>query len=196
MADATSTEPLDRLDMLINEIVNDQATVLQIAAASLAAHQVVDAQYAPQLNPLFRRIWANFLEVQSIATTHAKDILPKDKKSSRRSTGTVGWRANAEVVMNVGLDEMIKRIKEQGQTISRKFLRRKFAWELRLGNIKAIENADDVTKVAGLEVSRLDDFYIEPHNGFRLSTANPLWPTLEGITNSKVFRIIFPESDS
>ena len=180
-----SPDPLDRLDAGVQELAIVQAQILEIVATSMAAHTKVDAEYAPQLNPLYRRAQEIFDENKSIAEAHSAEILSKGRKSSKRSSGTVGWRLHAVIVQHVNTEELIRRIKAKGQSVSRKLLRRTVTWSLRMENLKSETNNDIVSSIDGVEIQRKDEFFISPNNGLRMSTAHPYWPTLDGLTGSQ-----------
>lgn len=188
----TGKDPFDRVDELLGMLAAEQTAILGLLAESTGKHQAIDAEYAPQLNPHYRRAWEAFLELKALFVAHP-EMVPKGKRSSRRNTGTLGLREKSEIVMHVDAAEIIRRIKALGQSASRKLVRRVVTWELRNLNVKARENATLIAQVDGLEVLHTDDFYADPAHGFRMSTATPWWPTLEGVTSSKAFRTLFPE---
>jgi phage host-nuclease inhibitor protein Gam len=193
---AQTPDPLDRFDLLVTEISAAQARILEIVSASMAEHQAVDAKYAPRLNPLYRIVWDKFLEAQRIAEAHKDELMARGKRSSRRNTGTVGWRANTRLTLFVDEAEIVQRIKALGTAISRLLLRRRVSYELRVANIKSEENAKVVAGIEGLEVRREDIFYIDPNNGLYMSNAHPWWPTLEGVTGTRAFHTLFRDPDA
>jgi len=189
-------DPLIKLDEIIADIAGLHAQMLEIWSRALIEHQAVDARFAPVLNPLYKLTWDKYLEARSISTAHRTQLLPRDKKSSARTFGTVGWRASAQLITHVELPELVRRIKALGPTVSRKLLRHVVSWDLRVGNIKAEENAELVASIEGLEVLLADLFFVAPRNGIRMSDANPWWPTLEGITTMEAHKTFFPDQDT
>jgi phage host-nuclease inhibitor protein Gam len=192
---ATTPDPLDRLDELTRTLAEVQAQILEIVAKSLIDYQAVDAKHSPQLNPLYRQAQDLFDEAHGIADAHRSELLSRERKSAKRNAGTLGWRANPHVVKHVSTEVLVGRIKAMGQTISRKLLRRTVTWDLRLESIKAAINKEIVASIDGLEVIRTDEFYLDPKNGLRMSTAKPYWPNLEGITGSPALSKLFLDPD-
>ncbi|HEY2004156.1 MAG TPA: hypothetical protein VGH44_03495 [Candidatus Saccharimonadia bacterium] len=186
---------LDRVDELLSLLAAKQSEILAVLAESTAKHQVIDAEYAPRLNPIYRETWESFLELKALFDAHP-EMVPRGKRSAQRGTGTVGLRSKSEINLQVEMPEIVRRIRTLGQAASRKLLRRVIVWELRISNIKAPENAALVAQVDGLEVAKSDDFFAKPNHGFRMSTALPYWPTLEGVTGSRAFEVMFAPEDT
>ena len=192
---ATPSVPLDTLDDLTRRLAEVQAQILEIVAESLIDYQAVDAKHSPKLNPLYRQAQELFDEAHAIAKAHRAELLPRERKSAKRNSGTLGWRANPHVVKHVSTDVLVSRIKAMGQTVSRKLLRRTVSWDLRLESVKAAINKELVASIDGLEVIRTDEFYVDPKNGLRMSTAKPYWPNLEGVTGSPALGRLFLDPD-
>ena len=186
-------DPLDLLEELHTAIGRDQAALAKLAVSWMAAVQEADDRFIPHINPLVRSIQDNFDQIQRIAETHRSEILQRGKKSSKRPAGTIGWRALTELIELVDTPVIIDKIKQLGPTISRKLLRHRHVWELRIDAFKAEENAELVAGIDVVDVRKLDDFYIVPRNGFRMSASKPWWKTYEGMRPLELLNAIFED---
>lgn len=196
MAATPEKNAFDRIDELSAKLGTLQLQIISLLTRSNQEHQAIDAKYAPELNPLFREAQDTFDELQNIATTHRAELLKGDKKSSRRNTGTIGWRTVPRLVLHVTEDELIGRLKEASQTVYRRLVRRTMKHELNRDAFLTLANKDIVAGLDGVEINREDDFYAHPSAGVRMSTAYKLWPNLEGKAGPQALNAILSEPDA
>ena len=196
MAETTEKDSFDRIDELTAKLGKLQLQIINILTHSNQQHQAIDAKYAPRLNPLFREAQSTFDELQNIATTHRTEMLKGDKKSSRRNTGTVGWRTVPRLILHVTEEELIGRLKGASQTVYRRLVRHTKKYEINRDAFLTLSNKDIVDGIEGVEINREDDFYVIPTAGVRMSSAYKLWPQLEGKSGPQALNALLSDPDA
>lgn len=185
MTTTPQTAPFDRIDELTAHLGSVQTQLLGIFAQSNQRHQAIDAEYAPEVNPLLKDAQDTFNELQRLCEAHRTDLLPtkgaKPAKNAKRNTGTVGWRAAVRVVTHVPDEDLVARLRAMSPAISRRFVRRTVRHELNRDALAYVTNRKLVETIDGVELDTSDDFYAVPSAGMRMSTAKPYWPRLEGL---------------
>ena len=196
MAATPEKNPFDRIDELTAKLGTLQLQTISLLTHSNQEHQAIDAKYAPQLNPLFRESQDTFDELHSLSDTHRAGLLKGDKKSSRRNTGTIGWRTVPRLILHVTEEDLIGRLKGASQTVYRRLVRRTIKHELNRDAFLTLANKDIVAGLEGVEISREDDFYVHPSAGVRMSSAYKLWPNLEGQSGPKALNALLSDPDA
>ncbi len=196
MAATPEKNAFDRIDELTAKLGTLQLQILSLLTISNQEHQAIDASYAKDLNPLFREAQDTFDELQRVSEAHRSELLRGDKKSAKRNTGTVGWRTTPRLKLHVTEEELIARLKEASQTVYRRLVRRTIKHELNRDAFLTLSNKDIVAGLDGVEVSREDDFYALPNAGVRMSSANLLWPNLEGKAGPQALNALLSDPDA
>ena len=192
-----AVNPIDRMDVLTAQLGQLQNQLLALMTTCNQEHQAVDERYMEPRNHLLRRAQETFNELQRLAAAHQQEILPRGKRSSRRGSGTLGWRAVPRLVLHVDEQDLIARLKEAGQCVYRTLVNRTVRYELDRNAFLSDANRAVVSGLEGVEVTREDSFYVTPNAGFRMSTTNPLWPNLAGLPGPEAFTAIMTSaSDS
>jgi phage host-nuclease inhibitor protein Gam len=175
-------EPLDRLDELGAKLGIIQLEILGILTIAGQEHQAIDANHAPELNPLYREAQSVFDQARAICETHREELIKSGKKSAKRNTLTVGWSITPRIALHLPEEDIIARIRSHGRSAALKLIRRTVKHELNRDALKATANRDLVRGIEGIEILRKDDFYAIPTSGLRMSENSSYWPALEGVS--------------
>lgn len=181
MATSNSIDPYQKIDeliALIGELEND----LQLHCAGInKQHSAIDKAASERTNSLLAAIQASMDELKRLADAHRGEILPHDKKSTKRNTGVIGWRSEPRIKKFVSDEELIGRIRGMGLAYYRKFVRRTVRYDLNNDALVKLAFRADVAAIDGLELDLGEDFYVKPNAGLRLSSGKRLWPNLQGL---------------
>lgn len=195
---APDVNQIDKIDEIGSKIGTLQLEILGILTLSGQEHQAVDAKHAPELNPLYRELQGAFDELRSVAKAHQDKLLKGDKKSSQRTTCLVGWRSEPRLVLHVTEKELIDRLKEAGQSVYRRFVRKTVKYEINRTAILSKANRQLVENLAvdGFEINLDDDFYVVPSGGVRMSSSENIWPGLEGKAGPSALKTMLSDQDA
>lgn len=196
LAASTPNNPFDRLDGLAAKLGTLQLQILGQLTLSNQKHQAIDAEFSQLLNSLYREAQETFDEIQRLCGAHRAELLRGDKKSATRNTGTVGWRSVPRLTLHIPEEDLIARLRTSGQSIYRRFVRVTRKYELNKDAFLTLNNKAQVEKLEGVEVTRDDDFYVQPSAGVRMSSAHKLWPNLEGQAGPKALNTLISSTDA
>lgn len=190
MTTTPSADPFIRIDELTTLLSKLHNQISAICAEANRQHAETDERFARPLGEALKAAQEAFDELHRLSEAHRTKLLPRDKKSARRPTGTIGWRSVPRVIKSVTDDELIERIRNMGLSTYRKLVRRTVRYEINNNALITLANREIVEQIPGLTLDRKDDFYARPTGGYRMSSAEKWWPRMEGLPTTYVLHAL------
>ena len=178
-ADEVATK-IDQLDTNTNKLGVLERETLELLLEAAGKHQKIDEEYSPRINSLLRQIQEQFGSLAPLAEALRIHILPKDKKTADRLTGSHSWKNAYSVHYTLSEEEIVANIKAKGRTFSQRFLRTIPSRVLDKNAIKLKDNRALVAEIDGLEPAEGEAYYVTPASVFTMTGSRDL-TKFEGI---------------
>ena len=171
---------ITRIDALLSELGLVQLSIAKQLAEKNTEIMEVERRHATSLDPKLIKAQDLFNELQLLSDEHRKLLLFRAKgKTYKRNVGTGAWRDQPRVELLDEADKVMETLRELGPAYSRPFIRRTISHEVNLEAMLAKRFRERVASIPGVSLTTGEDFAVEPHGGYRMSSAKPYWPALK-----------------